>query len=112
VKSNPAKSRAAREILGKSQKKNDALQREHLPVWFAAVKQIGNPVLSAYLQAVLLTGARTNELTGLRWADVDFQWGSMTIRDKVEGECTIPLPPYLSQLLNTLPRRNEFVFSS
>ena len=112
VKSNPAKSKAAREILGKPQKKNDALQREQLPAWFAAVKQIGNPVVSAYLQALLLTGARTNELTAVRWADVDFQWGSMTIKDKMQGLRVIPLTPYVAHLLAALPRRSEWVFSS
>ena len=112
ITANPAKNKTAREILGKPQKKNDALQREQLPAWFAAVKQIGNPVLSAYLQTLLLTGARTNELTAVRWVDVDFQWGSMTIRDKVEGLRVIPLPPYMANLLSALPRRNEFVFSS
>lgn len=112
VKSNPAKNKSTRELLGKPQKKNDALQREQLPVWFAAVKQIGNPVISAYLQALLLTGARRNELAALRWDDVDFQWGSMTIRDKMQGVRVIPLPPYLGGLLAGLPRRNEFVFSS
>lgn len=112
VKTNPAKSKAAKEILGKPQRKDDALQREQLQAWFAAVVQIGNPVISAYLQALLLTGARSGELTALRWADVNFQWGSMTIRDKMNGQRTIPLPPYLGQLLAALPRRNEFVFSS
>jgi integrase len=112
VEGNPAKSKSIREMLGKPQKKNDALQREQLKVWFAAVKQIENPVLSVYLQTLLLTGARTNELTALRWSDVDFQWGSMTIRDKMEGSRIIPLPPYLGHLLAGLPRRNEFVFSS
>jgi integrase len=112
VTSNPAKNKFAREILGKAQKKNDALQREQLPSWFDAVKRIGNPVISAYLQALLLTGARTNELTTVRWVDVDFQWGSMTIKDKMQGLRVIPLPPYLGYLLAALPRRNEFVFSS
>lgn len=112
ITTNPAKNKTAREILGKPQKKNDALQREQLPAWFAAVKQIGNPVISAYLQTLLLTGARTNELTAVRWADVDFQWGSMTIRDKVEGLRVIPLTPYVAQLIAALPRRNEWVFSS
>jgi integrase len=112
VKSNPAKNKTAREILGKPQKKNDALQREQLPAWFAAVKQISNPVLSAYLQTLLLTGARTNELTAVRWADVDFQWNSLTIKDKVEGIRVIPLTPYVAHLLTALPRRNEFIFSS
>ncbi|MDD5579359.1 MAG: integrase family protein [Methylobacter sp.] len=112
VKGNAAKNKSAREVLGKPQKKNDALQREQLPAWFAAVKQIGNPIISAYLQCLLLTGARANELTALRWQDVEFQWGSLTIRDKMQGLRVIPLPPYMSQLLAALPRRNEFVFSS
>lgn len=112
VTRNPAKNKAARELLGKPQKIDDTLQREQLPAWFAAVKQLGNPVLSAYLQTLLLTGARPNELTALRWEDMDFQWGSMTIRDKVEGLRVIPLPPYLGHLLAALPRRNEWVFSS
>jgi integrase len=112
VSGNAARNKSIREILGKPQKKDDALQREQLPAWFNAVKQIGNPVISAYLQTLLLTGARTNELTGVRWADVDFQWGSMTIKDKMEGLRVIPLPPYLAHLLSALPRRNEFVFSS
>jgi len=43
------------------------------------------------------------------WQDVDFQWKSMTIRDKVEGLRVIPLPPYMGQLLADLPRRNEFI---
>lgn len=101
-----------REHLPKPQTKADCLQREQLPAWFGAVRQIANPVISAYLQGLLLTGARREELAGLQWADVDFQWGSLTIRDKVEGERTIPLTPYLASLLASLPRRNEWVFSS
>jgi integrase len=112
IQNNPVKNKATREILGKPEKKNDALQREQLPAWFAAVRQIGNPVISAYLQCLLLTGARTNELTSVRWTDVDFQWGSLTIKDKIHGIRIIPLPPYMSELLAALPRRNEFVFSS
>lgn len=112
VTSNAAKSKAARESLGKAKPKNDVLQREQLPAWFAAVKQIGNPVISAYLQGLLLTGARRNELAAVKWEDVDFQWHSMTIRDKVEGLRVIPLTPYMAYLLATLPRRNAFVFSS
>ena len=112
VTSNAAQSKDARESLGKAKAKHDVLQREQLPAWFAAVKQIGNPVISAYLQALLLTGARRNELTTLRWVDVDFQWNSLTIHDKVEGLRVIPLTPYVAQLLASMPRRNAFVFSS
>jgi len=93
-------------------KEGDSLQREQLALWFSAVKQIRNPIQSAYLQALLLTGARRRELAELKWVDVDFQWLSMTIRDKVEGERTIPLTPYVAHLISKLPRRNEWVFSS
>lgn len=105
-------SKQLREHLPKPQAKADCLQREQLTAWFGAVQQIANPVISAYLQGLLLTGARREELAGLRWADVDFQWGSLTIRDKVDGERAIPLTPYLASLLAALPRRNEWVFSS
>ena len=93
-------------------KKDDSLRRAQIKPWFEAVQKIGNPVIAAYLQGLLLTGARRNELAALRWADVDFKWKSLTIRDKVEGERTIPLTPYLEHLISWLPRRNEFVFSS
>jgi integrase len=112
VTTNAAQSKDARESLGRARVKHDVLQREQLPAWFAAVRQIGNPVISAYLQALLLTGARRNELAALRWADVDFQWNSLTMHDKVEGLRVIPLTPYVAQLLAGLPRRNQFVFSS
>lgn len=93
-------------------KEGDCMQREQLALWFAAVRQLSNPVQSAYLQSLLLTGARRSELLDLRWSDVDFRWQVMTIRDKVEGERVIPLTPYVSHLLESLPRRNAWVFSS
>lgn len=104
--------RLAKNELPKKKAKDDCLQREQLPAWFTAVRQIPNPVIAAYLQGLLLTGARREELAGLKWDDVDFQWQSMTIRDKVEGLRTIPLTPYVASLLACLPRRNEWVFSS
>ena len=108
---NPAKSKRAREHLGRPGVKSDVLQREQLPAWFAAVRAIHNPVVAAYCQVGLLTGARPGEVLEMRWADLNTQWKGLTIRDKVEGERVIPLTPYVAQLLATLPRRNEWVFS-
>lgn len=104
--------RLARDELPKKIAKDDCLQREQLPLWFEHVRKLANPVHSAYLQALLLTGARREELAALSWNDVDFQWNSITIKDKVEGKRTIPLTPYVSMLLTALPHRNEWVFSS
>jgi integrase len=104
--------RLARDELPKKAAKDDCLQREQLPAWFAAVRQIQNPVIGAYLQTALLTGARREEVAGIRWEDVDFQWRSMTIKDKVSGTRIVPLTPFVGSLLAGLPRRNEWVFSS
>ena len=110
--SNPAKTKRSREALGRPGVKSDALLREQLPGWFAAVRQIQNPVAAAYLQTLLLLGARPGEVLAMRWEDVNIQWRGLTIRDKVEGERVVPLTPYVAQLLAGLPRRNEWVFAT
>ena len=109
---NPAKTKKSREALGKPGVKSDVLQREQLPVWFATIRQMQNPVIAAYLQVVLLTGARPGEVMTLQWQDINTQWKGITIRDKVEGERVIPLTPYVAHLLAALPKRNEWIFSS
>lgn len=107
-----ASSAKTREAVGKSKPKNDHLQREQLSPWFDSVGRIQNPVIAAYLQCLLLTGARREELAGLRWNDVNFQWRGIAMKDKVEGERTVPLTPYVAHLLAALPRRNQWVFSA
>ena len=109
---NPAKTKKAREALGKPGTKSDVLQREQLAVWFAAVQQIQNPVIAACLQMMLLTGARPGEVLSLRWEDINTQWKGIQIRDKVEGTREIPATPYMMHLMAALPRRNEWVFAS
>lgn len=100
-------SKSVRENVPKASAKDDALQREQLRIWFEAVGRVSNRKAATYLQGMLITGARPNELASLRWADVDFQWSSLIIHDKVEGERTIPLTPYLASLLRSLKVKNE-----
>ena len=64
---------------------DDCLQRERTSVWFGAVRKIENPVISTYLQGLLMTGARREELPALRREDVDFRWRSLTMNGKFEG---------------------------
>ena len=109
---NPAKTKKARESLGKAGTKSDVLQREQLAAWLTAVQQIQNPVIAACLQMMLLTGARPGEVLSLRWEDINTQWKGIQIRDKVEGTREIPATPYMLHLLAALPRRNEWVFPS
>jgi integrase len=113
--------RLTRELPAKKAK-DDCLQKEQLKIWFDGVKKISNPVIASYLQILLLTGARRNELATLKWADVDIQWHTANIRDKEEGSRTIPLTPYVELLINNLLRittdkggkvtKNIYVFTS
>jgi integrase len=101
------------EVPTRKSKRFDVLERAYLRSWFTAVRGLSNPVVSGYLQALILTGARREEMAELRWEGVDFQWGSLWIKDKVAEEGRkIPLTPYLAGLLSALPRNNEWVFSS
>jgi integrase len=74
---------AGKKVMKASKAKNDVLQREQLAAWFQAVQTISEPAHRAYLQALLLTGARPGELRELHWSDEDLQWNTITICDKV-----------------------------
>ncbi len=89
------------------------IRREQLAPWFAAVgdvetsgKSEDRPVISAFLQFVLLTGARRGEAEPLRWADVDFSTRTITFRDTKNGDDrTIPMTNYVSGVLRGLQGR-------
>lgn len=100
------------ENLPRTTRRTDALEAAQVPAWWAGVEQLTNQTASAYLRALLLTGARREELATLTWANVDFQWRKLTIADKVDLTRTIPLTPYLAHLLATLPRKGPHVFAS
>lgn len=108
---NPANNQSLKEILGHPNAKQDAIQLQQLPSWFAAVKNLQNPVARAYLQTLLLTGGRPSEILNIRWIDVDFKWRQMTIGDKYEGRRTIPLTQYVASLMSDLPKTSEWVFT-
>ena len=112
VNRDAGKAPAILENLPANTKRTDAIEAAQLPGWWKGVEQLSNRTASVYLKALLLTGARKEELAGLTWANVDFQWRKLTIADKVAQTRTIPLSPYLAQQLMTLPRTNGFVFAS
>ncbi len=63
---------------------------------------------AAAVRLLLFTGARSSEITGLKWA-----WVRSTravLRDSKTGPKTIQLPPPARAVLQSLPRSGEFVF--
>lgn len=90
-----------------SAKAHDTLRAEQIKPWFDAVGRIPSRTISVYLTALLLTGARREEMASLKWDGVDFAWNTLTIKDKVEASRTIPLTPYLRGLLLELHNLNQ-----
>jgi integrase len=109
---NATKAPAIVESLPRNKRRTDALEAPQVKGWWLGVEQLNNRAASVYLRALLLTGARREELAALQWTAVDFQWRKLTLADKVEDTRVIPLTPYLAQLLATLPRSGAFVFAS
>ena len=98
--------------IPKSNPRKDYLQKEQLKLWFEHTNRIKNSVIKCYLQLLLITGARRNELATLKWEDVDLTWFTATIRDKVNGTRQLSITPYVAKLMRDLPKVNEYVFPS
>lgn len=109
-----AKSSRLQDILPGKVIRTDALEMSQLPAWFAAVQRLPNKAAAAYLMALVLTGARREEMAAIRWMDVDMQWNRLTLADKVATTRTIPLTPMLKRVIRSLPVRpdNDFVFAT
>ena len=118
---NPADAKRVKELFKDVEhEKKVTLQREQLAAYFREVKRYPNHIVSAYLQTLLLTGARPSEIATMRWERVNLDLGDAWIRDKDnakgkgadmdKGKRHIPLPRYLCDLLKTLPKCNQYVF--
>lgn len=89
-----------------------ALQKQQLETWFGVVDQIDD-VQRAALICMLMNGSRPGEMLQLKWTDIDFEWNTIKIVDKVDQwERVIPLTPFTKKTIQNLPRVNEFVFGS
>ena len=107
VNRDAGKSAEIAELLPETKERTDALENAQVPAWWTAVEQLPNRAASAYLRALLLTGARREEMAELKWADVDFRWRKLTIADKVHTSRTIPLSDFMGAMLMGLPRAKD-----
>jgi integrase len=83
-----------------------ALQIDDAPRWFAALRQ-REGVGSRALEFAALTAARSQEVRGARWDEIDLSAGIWTVpaaRMKAGKEHRVPLSPDAVTLLKALPR--------
>jgi integrase len=73
----------------------------------------GNPLVVGAIKMLALSGMRRGEVENLRWRDVDFGRGILSLADSKTREKTIYLSPPALALLSALPRfaDNDHVFA-
>lgn len=67
---------------------------------------------AAALKVLILTGARRNEILGLRWEDVDLEAGIARLRSRKSGALQLTLPGAACEVMRDLIHvdRNPYVF--
>lgn len=91
-----------------------ALPYSQIPVFMRELRQ--RPGTSSHaLEFAILTAARSGEVRGATWSEIDIAnalWTVPATRMKAGKEHRVPLSPVVVELLQSLPREdgNEFVF--
>lgn len=93
-------------------KHHAALDFADIPQFMADLRAL-NSIAARALEFTILTAARTNEVTQMRWSEVTGNvWVVPASRVKTKREHRVPLSGRAVQILNGLPRLvgNDFVF--
>ena len=92
-----------------------ALGDAELAVVWKGASALGFP-FKPFFQLAILLGARRNELSGMKWSEIDFDkavWVIPKERSKNGQQHELPLAPQVVTLLESLPRFDgPYVFSS
>jgi integrase len=64
------------------------------------------------LKLLIMTGARKNEILGLKWTDFNQDQSSAALTDTKTGFKTLNFPVKARQILQALPRESEYLFPS
>jgi integrase len=99
---------------GKETERDRVLTDEELKkVWEGAERKGG--VSGAFLKTLILTAQRRDEVSSMRWEDLDLEARVWTLpREVTKGDRSheVPLSPAVIEVLSALPRTGAYVFSS
>ena len=112
---NPVASLTAKRAWLRNNVRTDHLRTHEIKPFIDALRAWENPVMGAYLEFVLMTGARRTEAATLRWKDVDMKAGVLTFKDtKNHTDRLMPITPRIGELLNAMKalKMGEYVFAS
>lgn len=87
------------------QERERYVQEEELPLFFKALSQMQDENFKDYVELSLFTGARRENVLGMRWQDIDFGTGLWSIQSEVSKNGSILSIPLTNLALETLQLR-------
>lgn len=112
---NPVATLTAKRAWLRENVRTDHLREHEVKPFVEALRALPNRVMSAYLEFILLTGARRGEAAQLQWRDINPKAKTFTFREtKNHTDRTIPITPRVGELLEAMKawRIGEHVFST
>lgn len=112
---NPVATLTAKKAWLRDNARTDHLRNHEIKPFIEAVRGLDNPVMAAYIEFILLTGARRGEAATLRWRDVDVKARTVTFKDtKNHDDRVLPITPRVAELLEQMRaiRMGEYVFAT
>ena len=95
------------------ERRQSVIQPHQIAAWWDAVIRLRNTTHRDYLLTLMLTGLRKEEARTLLWHDVDFAARTLTVHNtKNHSTHTLPMGPYLAELLAARERLGPLVFTS
>lgn len=87
------------------QSRDRYIQGDELPLFFTALADVKDENFKDYIGLSLFTGARRENVLGMRWQDIDFGTGLWTIQGEVSKNGSILTIPLTVPALETLQLR-------
>jgi integrase len=97
-------------------KRERVLSDDELNLVWSAAESLGRP-FGPVIHLLILTGARRDEVAGMRWSEIDLEtkvWTLPAARSKNRREHQVPLSDSAVAIVKALPRHDkvDFVFST
>jgi len=100
-------------LMNPEESRKKWVKKNQMPDLVDAIEAEKNPYFRAFIYTLMHTGFRAGEALKMRWADVDFEEGAITIPDtKNHSEHVIPVSNELEGVLKSLDHQegNPWVF--